>query len=29
MRMAGERGERGFRQLTPSAISNTADQFAA
>jgi hypothetical protein len=27
MRMAGERGERGYRQLTPSASSNTADQF--
>jgi hypothetical protein len=29
MRMAGERGERGYRRLTPSAIRNTADQFAA
>jgi hypothetical protein len=29
MRMAAERGERGYRRLTPSAIRNTADQFAA
>jgi len=29
MRMAAEAGERGYRRLTPSAIRNTADRFAA
>jgi hypothetical protein len=28
MLMAAERGERGYRRLTPSAIRNTADRFA-
>jgi hypothetical protein len=28
MRMAAERGERGYRRLTPSAVRATADRFA-
>jgi hypothetical protein len=28
MRLAAERGERGYRQLTPSAVRITADRFA-